>query len=647
MRIWLSCLLMVAALAFAMTCAPGLEPTAPGVACVLACTGLLLSLGRAGKVPRWCVAMVMLATGYAAWRMATSPVADLARSDATLLVCGVCGFLWATQVGRSKAFQVFVAAVLLIALANVAVGVWQWKVDPKFLPLFANRQSGVFPCGFYGHYNHFANYLLASAMLAAGMAMSPSRSKFMRWVLAGVALLCGFGVGISQSRGAYLALTIGIGALLVAWLFDLRRRNVKWMPAVAFGVFLGVPVLVGLAWKLAPALLSQRVQEQHGVYDSLLSDGGRLEFASMAISVLQEQPLFGVGSRAFGYEAFRFWDPQALWVHSGDPEFAHNEWLQTAADYGLLGLVLLIGVWLVLLVRGVMVLALEPSGKVPDMPDTGITMGAMAALIAMLVQSMFSFVFHVAADVIVCGVLLGGIAAQPWPFAGKTLDGGRLSVIGYQFFAAILASVGIWLTWRDAPAWFVNARPDQVRMSRGAEERLRAAQRALKWREDFRLHKQASKAALDAARQSPDMSSQFLETAAAHSRKAVARHPMDYAARLMLANLLDEQGLVEEADGHFRALLPLLDVRELYYRARNAYGLHCARLGEMYWRKRQPELALAWFLECVRQMDLSAKVGGHGPDPKFMERVRKQIEFLQGARVQPDTSIVPVPDPEM
>lgn len=283
-----------------------------------------------------------------------------------------------------------------------------------------------------------------------------------------------------------------------------------------------------------------------------------------------------------------------------------------------------------------------------DEPDAGMTLGALAALAAVTTQSMFSFVFHVAVDVLVCGALLGFVACQPWPLArqaAKPRFRFLISTVSFQLSAFLLAVSGVWLCWRDVPAWFVDARPDLARKRSGAEETLRTATLALDWRKDFRIEKRAAKAADTAAANDAGNRELFVRTALAHWRNVVARHPLDYAARLSLANSLDENGYLEEADQHFVQLLPLVDMREMYYHARYSYALHCVRRGEALWRSRNPEDALAWLMEAEKQFETSSKIiWNYNPkDPKWepRKRARQLVEFLQGAKIEPRAEAVP------
>jgi len=60
----------------------------------------------------------------------------------------------------------------------------------------------------------------------------------------------------------------------------------------------------------------------------------RLGYWSMAVEQFVEHPIFGAGSRSYSYECFRYWSPN-LDTGEANPEFAHNEYLQLLADYGI------------------------------------------------------------------------------------------------------------------------------------------------------------------------------------------------------------------------------------------------------------------------------------------------------------------------
>lgn len=91
------------------------------------------------------------------------------------------------------------------------------------------------------------------------------------------------------------------------------------------------------------------------------------------------------------------------------PEQVHNEFLQAAADYGLIGAGL-IGIFLsALVVRAVIrTLFADPKSK-PSHVDSW-QLGGVAGLAGILVQSNFSFVFHMVPGTLMLGICLGRTA---------------------------------------------------------------------------------------------------------------------------------------------------------------------------------------------------------------------------------------------
>ena len=93
----------------------------------------------------------------------------------------------------------------------------------------------------------------------------------------------------------------------------------------------------------------------------------------------------------------------------GDPEFAHNEFVQLLSDYGLVGFALILILLFIHGIVGVINLVNE------DDRDSGLSiwqLGAAGGLVAMLCQSYFSFIFHFPACVVLCAFQLAILASR-------------------------------------------------------------------------------------------------------------------------------------------------------------------------------------------------------------------------------------------
>ncbi|MFD0892763.1 O-antigen ligase family protein [Luteolibacter ambystomatis] len=638
----ISAILLSLALAVALAFAPSLEPTAPGMVLLMLAPALVTGAFAlpSSKRPVFLALLVFGAVGYAAWRAATSPVIDFGRSDLLLIGCGVAGCFWAGWLANRRSHGVMVVGLAVLAMANLVVALVQWH-DPGFTPFFAGRKTASYPSGFYAHYNHFANFLLAAGFVACGRALVGGSGRRIRIAWAVVALACAGGIALSNSRGAWIASAAGLLVLLIGWLLDLKRRRAKSFGLAVVGVVVALPLLGFGGWHLARQMLAHRGVAANSA--RMLDDSGRLNFASMAIDIASNQPSTGGGSRSFSYEVFKHWDPQQLWVGSGDIDFVHNELLQTATDYGWIGLAVVVAMLVLVGLRGLLVLAVEPEKDSPG-PDAGLTIGAMAAIVAVLGQSMFSFVFHMAPDVIVLGLLIGIVVAQPWPFSKP---GTRPSpwMRPAPWVACGLAVGLVTLGWRDAAAWWISARPGSDGLVNIVPVRYAALSRAAEIRPDSRLDRDAAgMAARMSESEAPPASGEWADKAYRHLQIAVSRNPHDYAARLSMARVLDEFGQFPAAEEQYRVLLPLLDLREIYYRARFAYGSHSFRQANALFHARRTAEALAWAIEARNQMEVSLKhcwFPEQSPEGIELARVRNFIKWLEDARYTPAPDAVP------
>lgn len=621
--------------------ASSLEPTAPGmILLVLVPVLLLAGLGVSAEKRSWFFACILAGCcGYAAWASCEAPIRDYGRSDLLLVACGLSGALWAGWLASPRMHRWVAAGMAVVAMANLVVALVQLR-DPSFTPFYGGRQTASFPSGFYGHYNHFANFMLAAGFLAAGCALTAGEARLRRvvWIL--VAAGCAAGIALSRSRGAFLGMGAGTGVLLVCWLLDLKRRRVKWTGLALIGLIAAIPMLGFGGWWAAKRFLGDRIA---GVGSGMIHDSGRLNYASVAVEIANDQPLTGGGSRSFSYEIFKRWDPVQLWTGSGDIDFVHNEILQTATDYGWIGVGLVVGFMAMVGIRALVVLAVEPESGERG-PDGGLTAGAIAAMAAVGMQSMFSFVFHMAPDVLVFGLLIGFIVAQPWPFS-KIREHGRAWVRPGAWSAVGLSVILVAVGWRDAAAWWISARPGSEGFSRNLDTRYNAWQRAAEIRPDSRLdHNAAETAGLLWRSDLEEEGDEWGHRTFMHLQRAVERNPQNHADRLNMARLMDHFERFTSAEQEYRKLIPMMDVREMYYRTRFSYGDHAFRRAYALFQARRAPEALAWALEAKKQMLLSKTLCWYSPESEqesILKRVEEFIRTLEEARYSPEPDVVP------
>jgi O-antigen ligase len=608
--------------------AVGMDPYPCGLPLLLMAVAVLLGSWHRDQEsrPRYVLAWIGLAVVYLGWRMVQSSLVDFARSDALLLVGVVLAFWWVAFCRKAAVFTHWLIGLWAIMIANVVVASLQayYKVD--VYQLLGERSTKEFPSGLYFHYNHFANFLLGGGLLSFGYGMAGKMKRPMRVVSLAMYAMSVYGVYLSHSRGAWLGLGCGSALVLVGWLANLWRTKTSWAGVALVAATVLAPLLVTGAWQVGSQAVSNRNN----------GDSGRLEFASIAVDLIQEKPVWGGGSRSFFYDSYAKWNAKELWVGSGDLQYAHNEYLQAAVDYGFVGLFLLLGVFVIVMFRGVALLTVSAAGLAGN---AGIALGAMAALCAMGVQAFFSFVYHVLPDVILMGCCIGWLVREPWALQSEDKNAEK----GYRFawkqgvVGGIVALVAVFVAMRDAAAWLaMYPGMDFTRVQDSVKaERYR---KALALRPDFRTMSDYTKILLD-MNQDPEGNVEEkkarLEEAVIWQEAVIQRAPNSYPDLVNLALMYDAMGRFEEAQPLYEKVLPILDPREMYYGTRYFYARHLAAHANAVWRQRQPEKALVLFMRAKEQ--LSKATGSfREADPAVKLMIEKSIAFLQGANIQPE-----------
>ncbi|HMN97899.1 MAG TPA: O-antigen ligase family protein [Miltoncostaeaceae bacterium] len=273
--------------------------------------------------------------------MATFPVVSLALI--AFILWGVLGLLWAPADDLvSEDLQRFALNFVLVAIIATAIrsrrdltlvigtfaigGALSALVGLIFVPPETDGRLG----GTIGQSNDFAAALVPAAILAVGMAWS-SRTRFRQLVFAGAAVLCIAGVVLSLSRLGFIALPLAF----LAW----AVFGGRWRPRI-----IGILCLAA-AVGAAVFLLAAPAQHRDRVFDTGGGGSGRTDLWTVAARVWEDHPVRGVGYGNFIEVApeytLRPGLLQRVDLIVDDPHHAHNMYLGTLAEGGLVGFGLL------------------------------------------------------------------------------------------------------------------------------------------------------------------------------------------------------------------------------------------------------------------------------------------------------------------
>jgi O-antigen ligase len=213
--------------------------------------------------------------------------------------------------------------------------------------------------------NGLGAFLLMGTLLAASLALAPLR-KEQRVLMLGVALVLLAGVGVTFSRGAWLAFVVG-GLALAALAY---RR-----------LFAGLVLAVLAAPFVVPQPFLNRItfafSEQY-IAKSLAA--GRLLMWDVSLRRVINEPLFGSGLGTFGGTSAVLYGYHRLWVD--------NFYLQLAAEGGLLLLAAFL--WILLRAgKGLVAATLDQTDPYLRAVAAGVFGGFIAVLLANMTASVW------------------------------------------------------------------------------------------------------------------------------------------------------------------------------------------------------------------------------------------------------------------
>ncbi|MBI4353066.1 MAG: O-antigen ligase family protein [Candidatus Omnitrophica bacterium] len=247
--------------------------------------------------------------------------------------------------------------------------------------------------GPFRHANDFSAYLSLLFILFAGIADNGfrifSKKKYVLF-MAGfvVTFICLLG---TYSRGAWFAVAVSFFAMV----FYKRSR---WLVLLAV-------LAVGGAALFSPPLLKERFLSSFDRQSSTVIE--RKELWGESLRMIRERPYFGWGINTYARHEPRYKSPDV----KSDNQYAHNGYLQMAAEIGWIGLgsfVFVIGGFLAQTLRAFW----DSRGE-----------GALRAIGTAFTFAVFSFLLHSLTDTNLHSILLVNTL---WLVMGLALAAGRL-----------------------------------------------------------------------------------------------------------------------------------------------------------------------------------------------------------------------------
>lgn len=295
-----------------------------GIAALAAIVVTCLIEGRIGKPPLFVLAFSILIL----WQLTTyfwsiDPMSTLMR---VLTMVQLLAMVWAigelckSERERLRLVEAFVLGCVVVCLVLI-----QAYLSGQSLAGFRYAPSTFNP-------NESADIIAAGIPMALLVATSPGRD-WLRWLHVAYVPLSIFAVILTASRSGFIAACLG----LVSVFFALRRARPVYR-------LIWVAVILAVFASLFFALPIDNAFEANIQRITFSSDTGSLETLtgrttiwSAGLDMFNERPGLGIGAGTFitGLEA-----------RGGGWHAAHNIWVETAAETGIIGVALLVSTML-------------------------------------------------------------------------------------------------------------------------------------------------------------------------------------------------------------------------------------------------------------------------------------------------------------
>lgn len=242
---------------------------------------------------------------------------------------------------------------------------------------------------------YFADYLFIPLFLGLSLFFTRQEKIKRGWLI--VLLLAGsISFVLTLSRGAYLGFIVACLVLLLL----IPRKILTLTNIIVFSssIFVIIMLVVGVFRIIGPEYLDRFVS--HALVSDLQageSTQGRLTEYQRSLNVWHEYYWFGAGIGNYGPAAASnpFFTPDDGWP------IVNNQYLETLAETGVIGFILLVGFWLAVIIRGIIAFVKSRNWYLKS-----VLAGLLAAFAGVLVQYNFFSTIYIVHIWILVGLLV-------------------------------------------------------------------------------------------------------------------------------------------------------------------------------------------------------------------------------------------------
>ncbi len=346
--------------------------------------------------------VVLLFVGYAIVRYQLADIEYVARQELIrILVYAFLFFAILNNLYGKESAQIISLTLIFLGMAIAFYAIYQFITKSgmvwHFVTPYKGRGTGTFISP-----NNLAGFLEVLLPLGLAFTLVGRLPQLTKVFVAYASLAIAGGIGVSISRGSWVATGL---VLVVLCCLLLPHRNYRIQAMVMLAVLVA-----------AGALFIAKTERTQARLKHMFSQGAasdtRFELWSPTIQMWRENFWWGMGPGHFDYR-FRAYRPQSIQLR---PDHTHNDYLNTLADWGVVGAGIVASAW-VLLGLGVFKTWKFVRGTVNDFGSKqsnkfAFVLGASLGLLAILVHSIVDFNMHIPSNAILVVVLMALLTAH-------------------------------------------------------------------------------------------------------------------------------------------------------------------------------------------------------------------------------------------
>ena len=307
-------------------------------------------------------------------------------------------FIIVNNIYDERQINRIIGAVIIVGFLFGIYGILQYNgID--FLFWIGNVERGkVF--GLFGNAGYFAEYLILPLPIAISLFLVSKNKTIKILLLIGILIMAST-IALTFTRTSYLSLVISFIFMLLLFAISRRKRLFNENKIIFIIILTAMVIIVSLF--VIPTSLNEKgtvlstIKERVSISQlgSEFTTGRRAAIWKYTILMIKDYPLLGSGIGSFQYNSLRYQakffdqgDNRALYPY-GVADKTHNEYLQLAAELGIIGLIIFIWLIFAYFYYGLKILKREK-----ERYKQGVIIGLMGSIMAFLIDSIFWFPLH-------------------------------------------------------------------------------------------------------------------------------------------------------------------------------------------------------------------------------------------------------------